>query len=408
MKRDRTSFFTFLFSFCILAAGVITQLVLDGKNVSHEVASYRYPANIEQCTDLVNETVLLFRPPPGLHLWKRLAQSNFSLNDFSMERFKRLEELYVRELNQGSTDLRPEGSPEGLLAFIRATKAKAGDPPQEISKVSRRQARALNNHLKKMAQYRKLSLADIDDLTTELFTANFGPQKEFSDLFSFSRRQRELITEVASLDIARRGFFENFSYFRFLEANPSLYRRFGRSRFAYGLKVGILNLPMLLGLPPLYLPKFKAPKLSIQLSEELLAEGMTDEVYRKIQREIGSRLLVQDKYDEIRKYYMYGVMIYLVMAQAYETYQLEGELEESREMIEEAQSKALEITGSIQVLEEAGIDVFSDEEIEEGNIFCQNLKDCFEAFSVELNDTESDGYKTCQDVIDPGNQCTSL
>ena len=371
-------------------------------------ATLRAPAQTSDCSHLLNETLLFFRPPPGFHFWKRLTQSNFGLNDFSIERMQVLEGDYLSSLKVGPKNLEPEASAEGLMAFARATSSHAGMDPTELRHVSLKQTKALNSVLKKLSFQKRLSLDDIESLTLELFNAAFGPKTRPKGFFSFSERQKELILELSAADIARSGLFSSFSHFRFIQGNPSLFRRFSNSRFASGLKVSLFNLPMLLGAPPLYLPKFKAPKLSRELSDELLRKGMTDELYERIQKEIGSRLIARDKYQEIRKYYMYGVMIYLVLAQAYETYQLDAELEETRGVLKEASDEALEITGSIEVLEKAGIDVFSDELIEDGNIFCQNLIECFEAFGVSKVDTESEGFATCQDVIDPGNQCTSL
>jgi len=372
----------------------------------------RAPASQKVCTELVNETMLLFRPSPRFKWWQRFTGNrNLSVDSFSQERMDRLEALYYEDLIKGDSSPKPEASPEGLMAFIRATKSfqlKGENQAREIGEISIAQKRALSELLKKLSYQRSWQFDDIDNLTHVLYTIAFGARGSLGASLSFTGRQRELIVALATEDLAKKGMYESFSHFRFLGANPGPLRKFAQTKFASGLKVSLLNLPMLLGAPPLYLPKVKPPKLSKGLADDLLSEGLTDEVAERISREIGASLVVNDQYLRVRKAYMYGVMIYLVMAQAYDTYQLEAELRESQELIGEAREEADELTQSLDVLEGSSIDVFSEEEIEKGNIFCQNLRECFDAFSVPESDTESEGFKTCQSVIDPGNQCRSL
>jgi hypothetical protein len=378
----------------------------------HQRVSYRSLASVGDCSELINETMLLVRPPPRFKWWQHFTQmSTTNVDDFSLKRMNQLESFYSEGIENGDSSLSPEASAEGLMAFIRATKnAQLINTVgvEEVQRVSMAQKKALHRLLKKLSLQRSWQFDDINNLSHELYMVAYGPENLLGSLLSFSMKQRDLVVQLATEDLAKRGMYESFSHFRFLKANPNLLRRFAQTKFARGLKVSLLNLPMLLGAPPLYLPKIRAPKLSQSLADDLLSEGLTDEILKRINREIGPKLLANNQYESVRKAYMYGVMVYLVMAQAYETYQVDAELDDNQQLIAEAQEETSIITQSLAVLEDSGVDVFSEEEVESGNIFCQNLRECFEAFSVSESDTESEGFSTCQSVIDPGNQCTSL
>jgi hypothetical protein len=172
---------------------------------------------------------------------------------------------------------------------------------------------------------------------------------------------------------------------------------------------------MYLGTPPLYLPGKRPIKLSDELASEILHKGILDDgVSRRLEMELGGRVMTPLRYEIIKNYYLKGIMVYVTLAGLYDFYQLNKELDEEKVFIQEATDEAVRILNIAEELEQSGIDIFSDEGLEEGSSFCEALFSCLETLGISketyMNGPEqySEELGTCRSLMDPDNRCTSL
>jgi hypothetical protein len=178
----------------------------------------------------------------------------------------------------------------------------------------------------------------------------------------------------------------------------SFIQRFSQTPWGKGLLTGLLNLPVLSGLPPLYLPSLKKRGISEALGRELLEEGINEQTLIKIERELGESLVDRNRYEAIRRSYIAGAMTFVTLAGIYDMVQLNKVIDEEAEDIEMAKEEADDFLEVGEILKEENIDIFAEESYVAGQSFCEAIEECV----ASLEDVPM-----CQDLMDPDSRCKS-
>lgn len=390
--------FAFFLFFLILVS-------FRGTDVHHTRG--RIPASLQgHCYRGLTNFTRALKPDSRFFSWKRWL--SIPENRFDLDLYNDLITQYENALRSGE-NFTPDQSSEGLLAYIKATvrSRDLDDSGMDLKLNLFREGKleALHQRLLKRG---KLESARIEDLTAELFTTAFGPEVSFKKFLNGDELKKKLILRVVQQDLVDKGLLGVFFDYRLTKNNPTFLQKFRSTIPGKAAMTGILNLPVLAGAPPLYLPGFGPIRLSEGLSGELLDKGLSDDVLRRIDMEIGHSLTDKARFNKIKSYYVSGVMIYITLASIYDSYQLNKDLDEEAIVLDEALGEIEELVRKTEVLENSGINVFSDEELEEGRTFCDAISSCLKSVGVSEGETEAPAFTQCKQIMDPDNRCKRL
>ncbi len=352
---------------------------------------FREPASVvKDCFQRMAQLLAAKDPQSSFSLWRRflsLPQKEFDYDYYqsNLRDLAQLEGDHFIPLGEG---------PEEVLAFIVASQRRLGleesFEPKGWGQWRRGYFEKIIGRLKKRG---RLNISDIDDLTRELFVGAYGPSLKWKKFFSGQYSDNQMMKRVVHEDLVKKGLLRVFKEYR-LPANHL--QKFSKTPWSKALMTSLFNLPMLAGLPPLYLPALKKVTISEALAREILENGLNENAMAKVELELGASFGVKERYEKLRKAYLAGVMVYLTIAGIYDTYQLTKELDEESAQIEESLDAGSQITEGLEVLEKENIDVFSEDSYTEGATFCEAIAECL----AEVGDKEM-----CVSLMDPDSRC---
>lgn len=379
---DKLNLFSFLLFFLVV-----------GLNSPSQLRGKRHPASTGgQCFPQMAVLIEEQNPRSKMALWRRLL--SLPSQDFNEDLYR----AHLRDLEPLEGDhFRPlSDSPEGILAFIKASGDRVG---MELEVDPARWSRFKRGHFEKVIEQLKkrgrLNLSSLDELTGELFVAAYGPRLKWRHFFRGDLARERIIQRVVYEDLVKKGLLKTFKDYRMPD---NFLQKFYQTPWAKGLATTLFNLPVLAGLPPLYLPAVKKPVISEALSREILENGLTDNIVAKIELELGASFKTKEQYEKLRKAYMAGIMVYLTYAGVYDAYQLNKAIDEENEDLKESIEAGQEITADLEVLEEENINVFEENSYQEGSTFCEAISECL----AEVGDRE-----LCVSLMDPDSRCKS-
>lgn len=369
----------------------------------------RTPAQVEnQCYETMREAMVMGDKESRYSLWRRFI--GFPESRFDKERYNELIEIYTKSAEDPTTIV--EQSPEGLLALGRALVLRnAGEGidliPERALKLNRFKEAHLEEVVSRLKNKGKLESAQIEDLTRELYLTAFGPEFKLRNYFFGKKAREELLLRIVEEDLLDKGLLRVFRDYRISKTKPSFIQKFNSSPYGKGALAGVLNLPVLIGWPPLFLPGFKPLRLSDELTDEILQKGLTPEVMRRIDMDFSSSAVDKARYEIIKRYYLKGIIIYVSLAGLYDFYQLNKELDQENEILVEAGEQAGELLELTSKLEAQGVDVFSESNVETGKTFCDAIKACLLSIDIDPSEVgmEDPNFKACQSVTDPDSRC---
>ncbi|MCR9205219.1 MAG: hypothetical protein NXH75_11610 [Halobacteriovoraceae bacterium] len=369
----------------------------------------RKPAQVEnQCYETMREAMVMSNKKSRYSIWRRFI--GFPENRFDRDKYKELIKVYTNSAEDPTTIV--EESPEGLLALGRALVLRnAGEGrdliPERALRLNRFKEAHLEEVVSRLKNKGKLEASQIEDLTRELYLTAFGPEFKLRNTFSGKKAREEVLLRIVEEDLLDKGLLRVFKDYRISKSKPSFIQKFNSSPYGRGALAGVLNLPVLIGWPPLYLPGFKPLRLSDELTDEILQKGLTPEVMRRIDMDFTSSAVDKARYEIIRRYYLKGIIVYVSLAGLYDFYQLNKELDQENEILVEAGEQAGEILELTSKLEAQGVDVFSDSNLETGKTFCDAIRACLISIEIDPNEVGMDdpNFKACQSVTDPDSRC---
>lgn len=226
-------------------------------------------------------------------------------------------------------------------------------------------------------------------------------------------------------DVTVNGLSQLIKKYKLIKGPSALSKlsRFLETKKGKALSTGLFSLPVLWGIPLIYLPGLKRIKIPPKLAKEALENGLDDQMIKKMVKGINENLKgsgslsldTQAKYRIFRRYYMYGtgaIIVYIM----YTDFRQADQYRVENEVYEEAIDDTTQTIDSALVLKERGFDIFKtdEREPEEGvlsNSFCRAIRDCLESEKESLGHTPlkgSESYQACKEFMDPMNKCPRL
>lgn len=362
-------------------------------------------------------------------VWSKLKKSS-SGHKLDYERLNFYREEYLRGIEADSINFRDvHPSSEGLIAYIEAiNKNLGGDNVPEMKKMNYFRRQKVANIVDTLNSNGKLLFSDLENLMGDLYLAVYGPSMKANEVLFEDNIEKRVLARVIQEDLASRGLYNVFTKYKILGKKKTWAQKFTRSNLGKGLGTSIMNLGTLFGLPPIYLPKLRPIKIPEHLVQELLENGLNNEIAKKLEQEIGRslgdkltfNLQNRARYRLFRRYYMAGISAYLTYMMVMEFHETNSALSEEGELIE---AMATEMTSSLDnamELEAKGYDIFEKTEKEvkaeasagtKDNRWCQAIVQCLESEAEDLGQSiekGSDSYKACKEFMDPENLCPSL
>lgn len=349
----------------------------------------------EEFLGLINESPQDF--------WRQLDAGNFL--EFSSERTVALESLALiqaldfsltgqrRVLNSAHVDLL-----ERFSGMLNSGKLR----PQNLDDI--------------ISQWLRVSLSD-----SEHYSINVPLYARSSLLFSErvnnSRRDR-ILRKIIMHDILKKGLDKSLKNYRILQSSPGFFSRFNNSDLAKIMKTSFFNLPVLYGMPPLYLPGRRPLSLSSELATRLFERGLTRELsddileYWRLQGPIWN-LSSSEFYEVIRPYYILAASSYFTLTIYLDLQSQLQDISNERDILQEVES---EITTSLEnayELESRGFSIFESSngsELNRGqnNVYCSAIRSCFEIYKNETGEIPRAGsneYQQCKEFMDPDGAC---
>ncbi len=180
----------------------------------------------------------------------------------------------------------------------------------------------------------------------------------------------------------------------------------------------IFNLPVLLGMPPLYLPKGKPFQLTDAMVDLIMNQGLTDKTLKSIdklldhdlRRKMTLPLHYRAKYEIIRHYYHIGLGVYLSSVAILEGIEDVQLAKEERKWVEDLLVQGKSQVQAIQSLEKEGYILFNDQQLG-SNRFCFAVNQCLDLLAKRMDATievEDQNFRSCKEMMDPQNKCPEL
>lgn len=371
-------------------------------------SAFRVPASqAAGCYESFSEFQVITDEKSRYSFWKRLV--GLPEKRFDHDHYRQLVEKYSQREGE-ALFMDVEKSSESVMAMVRVLGQKYNPEGVKDLKLNIFKEGSLERTVRRLSEKGRLESAQIDDLTRDLYLTAFGPEIKVKNLLRGKKAQEEALLRVVEQDLLSRGLIRVFKDYRYSQAHPTFIQKFRRSRYGRGALTGLLNLPVYIGWPPLYLPGLKPIRLSEELASQILEQGLTEPIYRRLQMELGATVLNPLRYEIIKSYYLKGIMVYVTLAGFYDFYQLNKELDDEQQIIQEATDEAVRILNIAEDLEQNGIDIFADEAVKEGQSFCDAIYSCLETLGVSGDKASEhpDEVATCRSLMDPDNRCKTL
>lgn len=343
---------------------------------------------------------------------------------FDFNKFSKLRSEYVTELNgaENFSHFRPDSSPEGVVAFMEAMKKNLeGVDTPDIEKMGFFKRRKVTKLVKQMNSEGPVRLNTIEDLVGELSVSLYGNSLKTHEIALDEVATKKILARVALDDMATQGFKNAFPKYKISDLNPHWLLKFTQSKKGKALGAVVFNLGSIVGFPPLYLPGLKPLKVPAELVEELLAEGLTDDMMKKLgtkllgdirrSSEVHGSFELRERYRILLRYYKVGLGIYLTYAIVANMSETKEEMDEQEEMLDNTIEDALEKTSGKHELEEKGYDLTSEDITSMPNPFCDAIKMCLKSFvkdDGEVPEKGSPEYKECKEGMDTMNKCPEM
>ncbi len=283
------------------------------------------------------------------------------------------EDLYQRELNYFKsrshqvdwTEFERPEKLESLLAFAHSREV-LGTSDFHFHSLRLKQQKGLASLAKKISQGRAFIWRDIEEMTAELIMlkSTGASQRLFQSLNVTSKRK--LINRLVQEELTSNGLLAFYPKFQLFRGEQQAFRRFKESKLGQIVFTGFLNLPVLSGFPPLFLPSFKKPRLSPELLQSILESGLTESRYLAIEEELGTQLhhlSFKERYEIFRRYYMVAAGVATTLMIIHQTYEADQVLQAEGLILAEFEEDLGELLDDMESLQSEGYQIFQDDEL---------------------------------------------
>ena len=237
---------------------------------------------------------------------------------FDFDKFKKLKKIYINQIASDSSDsIEFERTPEGLLAFAEAINKKNHiELGPSLEQLSKKKLRSIEKMSSNLMNGKPMTVLDLENSVSDLYSLILGPTFRFKDVIGEAGKRR-MMFRIFAEDLTSKGLLNTLKKYKTFN-EVSRYQKvikFFDSRKGKAMLTGLFNIPVIWGMPPLYLPGLKKIKIPEELVREAVMKGMSNEMVDKmivaINKDlVGNRtfkLETRAKYLLFRKYYMYGI-----------------------------------------------------------------------------------------------------
>jgi len=309
-------------------------------------------------------------------------------------------------------EVQPNKDPESLFAWL-----------EEFAMVDKSSVTALStSELNQLYKYTQDFLnarfrnEDINDYLSVFYKRLMPKEVKSLDIFANEKRLRELMALRVSKEFAEKGL-NQFSKEYGLLSDPSRLSRILNSKAVKRLGALVLNIPVIYGMPPLYLPGLKSLEIPDKYASKMLKEGLDFELYKKALKSmnmtdkkffIGHAARV--RYNAFKSQYNRGagVLLSIIAIQYY--YFEQAVVTEEADTLDEATNvlndKIETASENLSVVEAMTLelDLMTSRQ-------CRSLKRCLK-FSIDSSGDipapGSEAYIACKEFRDPDNLCQDI
>ncbi len=306
---------------------------------------------------------------------------------------------------------------EETLALMEATIVSRGSARVDYARMDLLKRGKLANLLKQINKPSRFSLESYENIWSEIFITRIGRWESYKSIFDGDHAKKTAIMLLMQEEIARIGLEKAAKKYGMFENPEGVLRRFKNSKLGRFLAVSIFNIPIVLGMPPLVLPRFKKPRLPADLANDLIEQGMTDLNVSRVDDflkeysagRFGINLDKLERYELIRRTYSSGLGAYFLVLAVWESFVRNRDISEEEDAITDTIAEIQDLISSAEDLQSQGYDIFSDQVTEsQVNISreCKDFKECLSTFGdYKQIDKDSIQYRDCKDFVDPQNKC---
>lgn len=368
------------------------------------------PAPSGSCAGLTDDLLEAINAPTWKQFIEGRSAFSFALYQTKLAQYKEL--LEGKTLDEGLALFhRPEKSEE-VIAFIDALNSIHRQSSIIISeKLPLLTRRKLHKLAEKMISEKRVLWRDLESLVSDIYDLNLGPQIKNKDFFRSDLLKQRVVTRLFQEELAERGLSHILPKYRIFLDKPPLIKSFLESREGELIKTALFNLPVFFGAPPMYLPKLRRMRISRELADEILMNGLGPEQMKKVEDalKLGSMdISAQARYEIIRRYFSIGATVFLSAAVAWEAYETNQVIEEEREILNQLTYDIGTSLEDAQELSRRGYQVFNDD-AQARHPSCRSLETCFEKQGLLApfqNSREDKRYLSCKQIFDRNSNCS--
>ncbi|PJB54517.1 MAG: hypothetical protein CO099_01100, partial [Bdellovibrio sp. CG_4_9_14_3_um_filter_39_7] len=246
-------------------------------------------------------------------------------------------------------------SPESIVAMIDFMGAQLKREPLTFESKKKKQAIKL---IEKLKRKKKFEFRDVEAAVDDLLDLRFPERFRFG-----SDGVEAHLQSLLHRDLVRSGLESIIA--KYAPENIPRWTRFRQSKWGELFATSFWNLPVLTGMPPLYLPAAKVSRLSDELAQDILHNGLSDEVLKKVKlhyygenEELFSRF--HGDYQFLRKRYLTAIGVYLSAYFVWDFYREQKEITQEAEKLDQMTEDGQGLLDMAKELEAAGVSIFDE------------------------------------------------
>jgi len=296
-------------------------------------------------------------------------------------------------------------SPESIVAMIDFMGAQLKREPLTFESKKKKQAIKL---IEKLKRKKKFEFRDVEAAVDDLLDLRFPERFRFG-----SDGVEAHLQSLLHRDLVRSGLESIIA--KYAPENIPRWTRFRQSKWGELFATSFWNLPVLTGMPPLYLPAAKVSRLSDELAQDILHNGLSDEVLKKVKlhyygenEELFSRF--HGDYQFLRKRYLTAIGVYLSAYFVWDFYREQKEITQEAEKLDQMTEDGQGLLDMAKELEAAGVSIFDEptnlQDMTE-NRFCELIENCIKEHTGQdqVINPEKELVRACRKFMDSAKKC---
>ena len=371
--------------------------------------SERSIANHRECQSLIAELLTpddLQKPKPKVafkDLWAEFDQIKYQ------KAFESFDGLTLVELRQ----VEVPDNPEIVLAYLsKLSKEVEGIELDfaSLGKLKRMRIRKLVDQLRDPGHFKA---SQIDDVLYDLIREALGHSVGFKEFLRTDSVSSKILKRALVQDLMTGAMLHTYGKYKLIKLRPNTLNKFIHSRLGKLLMTGFFNLPTLVGMPPLYIPRMGGLHVPAEITDKLLKNGISDKLIDEYDSKLRSYLVYNydftynssERINMLRPYYYMGLSVFMTYLFVDQMVSDDQAFEEEREIFHEMSESVGEFVQYKEGLEVDGIDltVVGGDMLD---VMCEAINECMQLDNFDIRQNfDQATYDSCKEIMDPDNRC---